>query len=68
MSERAVDVYEKAGRFDYAARVAKEAGMSERAVDVYEKAGEFDYAARVAKEAGMSERAKALRKLEKMLR
>ena len=61
---RTIDFYVKAGWFDVAARVAKDAGMLERAQGLYEravedheKAGRFHDAARVAVGAGMLERA-----------
>src|SRR3989338_6573915 len=62
--ERAVQVYEQAGRFNEAADVALKAGMKERAEGLYqrvvenhEKAGLFKDAAYVALKAGMTERA-----------
>jgi len=65
--EKAVDIYEQAGDFYTAAKVAYEAGMMERAVEVYENAGKFDAAARVARKAGMTERAKQLKILVKLI-
>ena len=68
--KRAVEVYEKAGRFRDAANVALKAGMTERAnnlyvkaVEDYEKAGWFGDAANVALKAGMTERAEGLKTL-----
>jgi len=73
--ERAVEVYEKAGRFVHAADTALKAGMNERAVElyqraveVYEKAGRFGDAADTALKAGMNDRAERLRNLADLIK